>query len=379
MEKEELRNCVIEYSTKTTFGGKNYNKFVEKFVFICRKLNNIICCTSLGEYGLPTRKWFLTHCPDKSVKGYYDFCKWCGLEDILNKTKKEYLTKEKVIKIIYNMQSKINRPLMYDDFRCPKEDEVGITTIKRYWGTMNKMKKDLGLQVVQEDMICKHIDDVNLIIEGIKKTCDKIYEKENRKTVMTKDIEKYSELNVGCGAIRKVLSLANKTLREVVAEYGFVLQNEGNGLVYHFADGETTKSSYELMFTNKLREYGYKYNIDYQRDVRYRTFINYYDGLLDCDYVIKNVNGENVYIELAGMLKSYENKYNTVEEIKSNSKRKYAIKLHEKEEMLKEYELKYYILFPLELEENKMDELFDRIGIKRLNSKEGEEHGKENE
>ena len=79
------------------------------------------------------------------------------------------------------------------------------------------------------------------------------------------------------------------------------------------------------------------------------------------------------------MLKSYENKYNTVEEIKSNSKRKYAIKLHEKEEMLKEYELKYYILFPLELKENKMDKLFDRIGIKRLNSKEGEEHGKENE
>ena len=91
VEKEELRNCVIEYSTKTMFGGKNYNKFVEKFVFICRKLNKIICCTGLGEYGLPTKEWFLTHCPDKSVKGYHDFCKLCGLEDILNKTKKEYL------------------------------------------------------------------------------------------------------------------------------------------------------------------------------------------------------------------------------------------------------------------------------------------------
>lgn len=51
------------------------------------------------------------------------------------------LTKEDCVNIIMNMQSKFNRPLEYKDFKNPNMDEIGVTMIKKYWGSLNKMKK----------------------------------------------------------------------------------------------------------------------------------------------------------------------------------------------------------------------------------------------
>ena len=46
---------------------------------------------------------------------------------------------------------------MYDDFRGTNPLIPGIHYINNTWGTMNKMKKELGLEINQEDMISKHL------------------------------------------------------------------------------------------------------------------------------------------------------------------------------------------------------------------------------
>jgi len=46
------------------------------------------------------------------------------------------------------MQSKLDRPLMKKDFTNPSQDSIGVGMIKTHWGSMNKMKEELGLVIV---------------------------------------------------------------------------------------------------------------------------------------------------------------------------------------------------------------------------------------
>ena len=154
---------------------------------------------------------------------------------------------------------------------------------------MNKMKKELGLIVNQEDMTHKHIDDINIYIDDLHNICDKTLEKYNRNNITMFDIEEFTELNIkGCAIFKNIKKISNITARKIIESYkDFKLQKEGFGSVHRFIDGEISKSNYEFTFSNKLKELGYIYNKDYFRDVRYRDFIKNYDGLLDCDYIIK--------------------------------------------------------------------------------------------
>jgi len=68
------------------------------------------------------------------------------------------------------MQKILDRPLMYDDFRDPKDNEIGITQIRKYWGSMNKMKEELGLEIIQESMIDRQIN-LEEAEQHIKRLC----------------------------------------------------------------------------------------------------------------------------------------------------------------------------------------------------------------
>ena len=74
-------------------------------------------------------------------------------------------------------------------------------------------------------------------------------------------------------------------------------------------------------------------------------------------------NNKNIYIEIAGMLKDNEKNYYNDIPILENSKRRenYRLKLNEKEQMLKENNLEYYIILPSDMKN--MDKLFNYIGI----------------
>jgi len=74
---------------------------------------------------------------------------------IQTRCRKSEKSKDEIIKIVLDMQRKINKPLMYDDFRNPTKDTIGITEIKKYFGSMNKMKEELGLEIIQENMYDK--------------------------------------------------------------------------------------------------------------------------------------------------------------------------------------------------------------------------------
>lgn len=274
-------------------------------------------------------------------------------------------TKEETIERIYKMRNRLNRDLYYDDFRNPRPDEVGITTVRKYWNTMNDMKKELNLKIIQENMLEKHIEDFNIVIKDIEKVANIIYKTEKRTTLMIKDFDKLSILN--SSTIWKQCKENNTTLDSELNKIGFKLQDCGRGMNFKHQDGEITTSNYEYLFTNKFREFGYIYNQDYKRDIKYREFIKDYNDLMNCDYVI-NIKNKILYIELAGMLEDYETEYksNNISNIKSKSKQLYAEKLRLKENMLKDSNLNYFILFPSDLKEDNLDFLFEnKLNIQR--------------
>ena len=265
------------------------------------------------------------------------------------------LSKEDCINIIMNMQSKLDRPLEYKDFKNPDMDEIGITSIKKYWGSLNRMKEELGLEIVQENMMDKQLskedfdNTVNNIINFLSE--------ENRNFTTTREIHENSNW-ASYGTLDKMCKkYYNENLIKYLARYGIIFGKQGHGLNYDFDDGEHATSQFEYMFSKHLKENGFVYNKDYFRDVRYSKFIENYDGNMNCDYVI-HVGNEILYIEIAGIIADYKTWYYDDKIItQSKSKEKYRIKLKEKEKMLKDNKLKYFILFPCDL----TNENFEKI------------------
>lgn len=117
-------------------------------------------------------------------------------------------TKENVIESIKEKQSKIDRPLMYDDFRKNNiyNGEVSIPLIKKYFGTINNMKKELGIELCQNTYGYKHIFEDNEIAtskfeyemsvqlrnKGLK------YEKDYFRNFKYKDIDETYVGNMNC-------------------------------------------------------------------------------------------------------------------------------------------------------------------------------------
>ena len=70
---------------------------------------------------------------------------------------------------------------------------------------------------------------------------------------------------------------------------------------------------------------------------------------MNCDYEI-HLGDDVLYIEIAGILGDYKTWYYDDRKIEhNNSKEKYRLKLKEKERLLKENNIKYFILFPCDL------------------------------
>jgi hypothetical protein len=139
------------------------------------------------------------------------------------------------------------------------------------------------------------------------------------------------------------------TVREYVESLGFELNKAGRGMNFTYDDGEKVYSYWEYIFSNFIREKGLKFSLDYNRSVRYSTFINSYSGYSDCDYEI-NVAGKTVYVEIAGMLRDYKDWYYSDSKINSLSVDEYRKKLKSKEEILSGNGINYSIIFPCDIE-----------------------------
>lgn len=303
--------------------------------------------SELSRLKLPDSRWFLKHCENEKVTDYNSF-----LEYELNLKPRYFMSKEMATDIILKAYKEIGH--------SPNKKELNPciceSVIKRIWGTLNNMKRELDIEIIGENMQSKHIE-FDELKKILLKTCTELICNDiNKDTITTKDISNNCPLKFG--TFDRIFKLNNTSVREFLESNGFKYQKEGQGYVYNFNDGEKTKSQFELEFSNKLREYGFEYNTDYFRDIRYKEFINDYNGLLDCDYEL-HINNKIIYIEIAGMLRDYKHKYKTPNLIPSKSKQKYAIKLNEKEKMFIDNNLEYYILFPSDLKD--LDFLFLEI------------------
>ena len=136
------------------FDVADYDYYVKEFIRKSEELGKPITHSNLRKepFCLPDARWYVKHCPDNSVTRWAEFVDWCGFI-----AKGKTPSKEKVISLIYKLQKELDRPLMYDDFRGNGCYHVPIEIIREYWGTINKMKDELGLEIIQESMMDKHL------------------------------------------------------------------------------------------------------------------------------------------------------------------------------------------------------------------------------
>ena len=302
---------------------------------------------------LPRPDWFIENAPkDSNIHDMYSLMDWAGIYHVNP-------SKEIATKLIYEMQSKINHPLMYNDFRGNTYGNVSISTINKYWGSINKMKQKLGLEINQESMMDKHlsIQEIQNIIKGI---CNQVHNNEDRDIITMKDFKKYNSPLAADTISNRISKDLHITLTDYVNSLGYEFLQAGRGLNYTYKDtGEIVYSQFEYLFSNMLHELGLQYNIDYFKDVRYSDFINNYKYKSTCDYAI-HYHNRVIYIEIAGIIEAYKFFYYDNKPIESSkSKEKYRKGLFKKEQVLKENNLEYYILFPCDLTKDNLNEILN--------------------
>lgn len=331
--------------------AKYYDVYKDKYIEII-KLNGVrpdLNSIWKNNLYLPTPRWMIKHCPNKNVKNLEDWYRWVGVSYC-------HISKEEAVKRIYCMARVKGCPLQYDDFRGKSLTDVPMKILKQYWGTVNAMKKELGLPISRERMDTKY-QNIEEIKCNIQKVGLEIAEKEHRKIITGSDFDNCTYSLSACTLGVKTKKYLNCTLSDYVKSLGYDYVQPGHGLNYDYQNGEHTSSRYEYIFSNYLRSIGLKYNVDYFRSVRYDSFVDGYSGKMDCDYVIK-YNNRIIYIEIAGVLESFKNWYIDRKPIESQkSKEKYRRNLLVKENLLKQSKVEYFILFPCDLTR----EFFDSI------------------
>lgn len=82
--------------------------------------------------------------------------------------------------------------------------------------------------------------------------------------------------------------------------------------------------------------------------------------MINCDYVIL-YNNRKIYIEIPGIIEAYKEWYYDDKKITaSNHKERYRLKLKEKERLLNESGVEYYLLFPCDLTQDNLDAILNQ-------------------
>ena len=340
---------------------KYYDTYLEKLKNVIENndenIGNNLYLFSKGnyckKYKLPNIRWFIDNCPDKTVIDIFSFRKYINI-------KQHIMSKEECIEKILLLNKKLNRPLKYDDFRGYEYGQVSISEIKKYWGTLNKMKEALGLEIIQSKMTKTTQADIDFAIKVIQQ----YMQDNNREFITTNELNSIKGIVHTCALRNFIKENYNMSLKEYLEQFSIKVGNAGVGLKNIFADGEVTTSQYEYLFSNFLRNMGLRYNIDYFRNIKYSSFCDNYKGNMDCDYII-NYNNKQIYVEIAGIIATYKlSYYNDKPIISSKSKERYRMKLKEKEKMLRSNNLIYFILFPCDLTDDNMEKIINTPDIK---------------
>ena len=352
--------------------GFSRHSKTEGYAYWLNKLKEVIENNNDGEplfyydfkkYDLPDIRWYIDKCGNDKVVTINDFIRYeLHLIPIYN------ADKEDVVKIINKMKNKLNRPLLYDDFLCNNtQNTVCASTITRLWGSMNEMKKELGLEIVQESMVEKHkskeemLEDMQRLIDelgripsaddidncsytnnttayyryfkGINNALILLGYKPNKKCIASKmnddEIkEVYKDFIIESGYVpsynlcKSIYELPspitvtrrfNCTWNDFIKNLGF----EPNNCVYNpmFAkDGTRCNSTREAFIHNYLLDL----NVDFEKEVLYSDIL--FDeklkeqcGVKRLDWVI-HMQNKDYYIEYFGLMGKYD--YNKRHDLK---------------------------------------------------------------
>lgn len=223
------------------------------------------------------------------------------------------------------------------------------------------MKVELGLEITQESMMDKQLskNDFDQTVEEIIN----YLHSEGRNFITTREINDDNRLARYGTLDRMCKKYYKEKLTEHLLARGISFGKQGHGLNYDFDDGEHVASQYEYMFSKFLKENKFEYNKNYFRDVKYSSFVENYSGNMNCDYEI-HIGDNILYIEIAGIIGDYKTWYYEDRKIVySESKEKYRIKLKEKERLLKENNIKYFILFPCDLTKDNFNNIVNNSDL----------------
>lgn len=344
--------------------SKDYDLYVKKYVKLSKERGSYIQSVELynNHLGLPNPTWFIKYCPDKNVKSFTDFVKWCGL-DIHYALSKEYVS-EKLIEL----EKQLGRPIIKDDI---KYDKVGFSEIvvNRLFGCISKAKEEIGLMPTPTD---KPLYPFEYYKNTLTEALDNLYHETGRKFLTWNDLEsnKYHKNNIEHKSMTKAFKREGLDVFAYVKNLGFEMNPNNFSFKYTFDDGERTVSTMEFDFSTYIRSIGYEYNKSYFRDVMYKTFTNSdKKRKTNCDYCILLSNGEKLYIEIAGIIYNDKNDSWRTKDYKYKKHVSYQQKMLYKENILIENKCNYLFLFPYEMKngdyknilQNKINEILQEV------------------
>ena len=321
--------------------SKDYDTYVKRFKEVSDKLGRALTGQELtnNQYGLPSEGWFIKYCPEKTVKTYDSFVKWCGYES--NKLEKD---KNFVANTLINLEKELGRPITRYDISLEKTG-FSMIVLSRLFGGLTKAKEELGLM--------KTLPNQPLSFEYYKNklttTLFKIKEETGRTFVSWCDIESplYNDNPCEHKTLTKAFKREGIDIFAYMKSFGFQMNPSKFSNHYTFDDGEHVMSSMEYDFSTYLRSLGLKYNKDYFRNIRYKEFTSE-KSKMDCDYKIM-INGAPIYVEIAGIIYNCTDETWKEHEFASKKENEYRDKMIKKEQRLLENDCNFIFLFKTEM------------------------------
>lgn len=333
--------------------SKDYDLYVKKFKKISNELGHALSGNDLmnNEYGLPSQGWFVKYCPDKSVKTYDNFVKWCGYES--NKLEKD---KKFVINTLINLEKELGRPILRDDISFEKTG-FSMIVLTRMFGGLNNAKKEIGLMLTPTD---KPLRPFEYYKNTLTEALNNLYEKTGRKFLTWHDLESglYHKNAIEHKTITQAFKREGLDIFAYIKSLGFEMNPNTFSFKYTFNDGERVVSTMEFDFSTYIRSIGYEYNKTYFRDVMYKTFTNSdKKRKTNCDYCLLLPNDKKLYIEIAGVIYNDKNDSWRTCDYKYKKHTEYQKKMLYKENILIENNCNYLFLFPYEMKNEKYQEI----------------------
>lgn len=345
--------------SKVRTESKDFDTYLRRYHEVAAELGHAPTGSELinNPYGLPGELWFIKNCPDHSVKTYDQFVEWCGYKS--NRLKRN---EADIANALIELEKNLGRPLRTSDI---KKATVGFSMIvvSRIYGGLNEAKEALGLMPTPPQPP-KPFEYYRDALNGIVTT---FMHKTGRDRITWRDIEsgQYSNKKINHKTYYKAFGDAGVNIFAYIKTLGCDMRDSSFGYTYTFDDGERVRSSMEYDFTLYLRSLGYRYGVDYLRDVMYRKYTDI-DSRIDCDYVI-NLNGCTVFVEIAGVIFNPCKTDFAEYDYGAERQNTYRDKMKLKRRVLEEMGASYLFLFSNDMENGRYIEIFNNY-IQRMNT-----------